>query len=67
LPPGTYAIDYSVEDARFHHAAVVIAREKVTVENVSGWRVTEFPPVPDFEESNIPKPYGAPPARRRVV
>jgi hypothetical protein len=62
LPPGTYTITYQPNHPR--HAPTNVT---VTLTGDTGQRADLSIFVPAPQQHNIPMPYGAPPARRRIV
>jgi hypothetical protein len=62
LPPGTYQVIVPN-----NHPRRAPTTQTVVLRNDAVQRVTLTPIMPVYDRSNIPKPYGAPPARKRVV
>jgi hypothetical protein len=64
LPPGQYTITVPSNHPRRAPAQAVVQLRSNTIERVN--LVTDIQ-APVYERHNSPKPYGAPPARKRVV
>lgn len=62
LPPGTYQAQY--HDGNPHHSPSSLT-VRVDADEISQQTMTIF--VPTYNSHSVPMPYGAPPARRRVV
>ena len=65
VPAGTYTVSF---DVAYNPRVGPQPRREVTVAEGAVQQVDmSFAPAPPPDYSNVPKPYGAPPARRRVV
>lgn len=67
VAPGTHAIAVSTSGNRNHGGGAYATTTVEVHASLARADVQLALPVPTFDPNNIPKPYGAPPARRRLV
>ncbi len=67
VPPGTHQISVSTQGNRPHGGGAYAAVTIVVNAALARADVQIVLPTPTFDPNSIPKPYGAPPARRRLV
>ncbi|HSN25515.1 MAG TPA: carboxypeptidase regulatory-like domain-containing protein [Kofleriaceae bacterium] len=67
VPPGTHQISVSTQGNRNHGGGAYAAATVVVHAALARADVQIDLPTPTFDPNSIPKPYGAPPARRRFV